>query len=415
MAAQKTRRADGQRYESHGLIFDLLRDSERTTRTELAARSGLSKATVSEVTAGLLARGFIREVGKLQPGRGRSQVLLEFDPTVRLVLGAQFSDTACTVVLTDLRARPLHRATRPLTGTDPERFIEALCACVEELQAQAEAPILGLGVGVPGSVDPGGRTVTLSVPYDWKDVPIADLLEARLGVSALVANRAKVAALGELWQGEHAGIDDLVYAFVGGGIVAGIIVNGSLYFGSAGGAGELGHVTVLPDGTVCGCGNRGCLHTLASESAILRAVRTKARELDQSTPLAELSGNQLGRITLDLLLQAAARGDAIVLEAITEAGTYLGLALANLVNLLNPQRIVIGGPVALFGDVLLDAIRREVRRRALWDALAGLTIVSSALGEEAGPIGGAALFLERGETMADLLGPEPVARTIVPT
>ena len=106
--------------------------------------------------------------------------------------------------------------------------------------------------------------MTLSVPYGWRDVPIADLLEARLGIPVLAANRAKAAALGEIWQGEHAGIADLIYVFVGGGIVAGIVVNGALYFGSAGGAGELGHVTVLPDGPVCGCGNRGCLHTLAS-------------------------------------------------------------------------------------------------------------------------------------------------------
>ena len=131
------------------MIFDLLRASAQTTRTDLAARSGLSKATVSEVAGDLLARGFAREVGKVQPGRGRSQVLLEFAPAARLVLGAQFGDRDCTVVLTDLRAQPLRSASRPLGGGAPEQFVDALCACVEELRTHAEAPS-----SVSGSASP---------------------------------------------------------------------------------------------------------------------------------------------------------------------------------------------------------------------------------------------------------------------
>lgn len=144
--------------------------------------------------------------------------------------------------------------------------------CIDELRSAADAPILGLGVGVPGYVDQAGRIVTVAVPFGSRGVPIADLLEERLGLQVIAANRAKVAVLGEVWQGDHSGIEDLVYLFVGEGIVAGLMVGGRVVFGATGGAGELGHVTVLPDGPVCGCGSRGCLHTLASESAILRMV-----------------------------------------------------------------------------------------------------------------------------------------------
>jgi glucokinase-like ROK family protein len=380
--------------DSRGTIVRLLRESRQTTRTELAARSGLSKATVSEIAAALLDEGLIREVGKFQAGRGRSRVLLEFEPLARLVLGAQLDDTSCTVVLADLRAEPRRRVVRPVVGTSPAHFIDALCAGVEELRPEAETPILGLGVGVPASVDPAGRRVTVSVPYGWKDVPFAEQVEARVGLPVLIANRAKVAALGELWQGANPGVDDFVYVFVGSGIVAGIVANGSLYFGTAGGAGELGHVTVVPDGPACGCGNNGCLHTLASESAIIRAVRSRARQLDRRTLLTELTGGTLGEITLELLLDAAEKGDEVVLETLQEAGTYLGLAIANVVNLLNPRIVVIGGPVARFGEPLLTAIRREVRRRALWDSLANVDIVLSTLVDEEGAVGAAALFLE---------------------
>lgn len=386
--------------ENRAIVFELLREHGRTDRTELAARSGLSKATVSEIVGALLQQAFIREVGKLQPGRGRSRVLLEFDPLARLVMGAQLGDDHCTVVLADLYAEPRDRATRAIAGTTPEAFTAALGDCVAELRTRATAPILGLGVGVPGSTDPAGRRVTISVPLGWKDVPIADLLEERLRLPVLAANRAKVAAVGEVWRGAHEGVTDLVYVFVGNGIVAGIVADGALFFGSAGGAGELGHVTVLPDGPACGCGNRGCLHMLASQSAIVRLARTKACQAEEASILADLAGGQLGQVTLDLVLQAAERGDASAREALAEAGTYLGLAIANLVNLINPQRVIVGGPVAGAGDLLLEPLRGEVRRRALWDALAGLSIVPSALGDDAGTSGAAALFLHSHEASA---------------
>lgn len=404
MTAQRRYQTPHPRPESATVIFDLLRAYRQTTRTELARRSGLSKATVSEVIGLLLEQGFIREIGKRQLGRGRSQIVIEFEPTTRLVLGAQLDDRVCTVVLADLAAHPRARAIRPIVGTHPEAFLDALCDCVDELRARAEAPILGLGVGAPGSVDPSGRTVLVSVPYGWKDVPIAALLEARLDLPVVAANRAKVAALGEFWQGEHPGIDHLVYVFVGEGIVAGLILNGALYFGSAGGAGELGHVTVLPDGPVCGCGNRGCLHMLAAESAILlRRVRTLAREAERRSLLAELTDGVLGRVSLDLLARAVDAGDGLALDVVAEAGTYLGLALANVINLINPQRVVLGGPVARLGEPLLEAVRREIRRRALGDALSRLAIVPSTLGDAAGAIGAAALFLESIETVGTIL------------
>ncbi|MDQ3655481.1 MAG: ROK family transcriptional regulator [Chloroflexota bacterium] len=381
---------------SVAVLFDLLRTHPQTTRTALVQESGLSKATVSEAIAELLAHGFIAEVGKHQPGRGRSQVVLEFNPSTCLVIGVQFTETGCHAVLADLRAGAVAVTERPLTGTRPDDFIEALCHCVEELSGVARTPILGVGVGVPGLVDPAGRVVVASVPYGWDQVPIADMLEPRLNLPVVVANRAKAAALGEYWQGNHVPThtrNHLAYVHVGSGIVTGFVIEGELFFGSGGAAGEIGHMTIVPDGPLCGCGNRGCLHMLASESAIVRSVRAKSRH----TPEPD-NGNvlpSLATITIPSLIAAAGEGNELVLDAIAEAGAYLGIAIANVVNLMNPSLIVIGGSVAAFGEPLFAAIRAEVRQRALWDALNGVPIVPSALGDDAGTVGAAALFLDQ--------------------
>lgn len=389
------RERDGAGSASRSVIFNLLRDSPQTTRTELAARSGLSKPTVSEIVAALLKDGFLRETGKFSEGRGRSRILLELVPTARLVLGTHLGDGVCTAVLADLRARPLRTASRFVAGTDPGSALEAITTCVDELRADAGTAILGVGVGVPGSVDPAGRRVTISVPYGWRDVPIADLLEERLGLPVLATNRAKAATLGELWRGGHPAVEHLFYVFVGRGIVAGIVANSALYVGAAGGAGELGHMTILPDGPLCGCGNHGCLHTLASESAIVRGFRARVRQHPGVALPNNLAGADLGTISLQMLHEAARHGDPLVLETVREAGAYLGIALANVVNLINPSRIIIGGPVAGFGEPLFEAVRAEVHRRALWDSLSDLAIAPSSLGDDAGPIGAAALLLER--------------------
>jgi predicted NBD/HSP70 family sugar kinase len=378
-------------------LFELLRETPETTRTDLVRRSGLSKATVSETIAELMSHGFLTEVGKRQPGRGRSQVVLAFEPSTRLVIGAQFTEHGCHAALCDLRAGPLVFAERPLKGNDPDHFVESLVSCVEELRPQAKAPILGMGVGVPGLVDPEGRTVLISVPHGWKDVPICDMLEEQLNLPVVVANRAKAAALGEYWQGtfpETADRSQLVYVFVGSGIVAGFVFDGQLHMGFSGSAGELGHVTVLPDGPQCGCGNHGCLYMLSSESAIVRSVRGRLRQVNESVLHNALPGQSLGALSLAMLIDAASQGDEVVLGAVREAGTYLAVAIANVINLMNPSLVVVGGPVAEFGEPFMEAIQQEVRQRALWDALHSVSIVPSALNNTAGTVGAAAIFLD---------------------
>jgi glucokinase-like ROK family protein len=387
------RRLHNFRRDSRADLFRLIHREQQMTRTRLAHLTGLSKATVSGIVGGLIDEGLVREAGKHQPGRGRSQVLLEVEPRARLVLGAQLGDDACTVVLADLNARIVDEVATPVRGTRPDDFLDATCDAVAQLLPRASSPVLGLGVGVPGSLDAAGRRIQVLVPHGWSDVPLPEMLESRLGLPVQAANRAKVAALGEHWRRRGQGIEHLVYVHAGRGIIAGLVLDGALYFGHGGRAGELGHVTVLPDGPMCDCGNRGCLHTLASGSAIVRRFRAKARLADQ-VDIVHASNSASDQDALESILAAALAGDPLALEVLAEVGQYLGIAIANLINMFNPQVVVVGGMVGRIGDPLLEPIRREVRRRALPDPLIGLEIVPPAFpGEEAGAIGAAALFL----------------------
>jgi predicted NBD/HSP70 family sugar kinase len=383
---------------STDIIFRLLRGLPETTRTDLVARTGFSKATISEAIAQFLAHGLVTETGKRDPGRGRHQVLLQLRPAARLVIGAEFNEHGCRATLADLRAGPVRFAERAFISVAAEDFIDALVACVAELRADATAPVLGIGIGVPGLVDDAGRAVAISVPFGWRDLPVADLVEARTGLPTTIANRAKAAALGEYWQGSPDELGErshLAYITAGAGIVAGFVIDGEPYYGHTGSAGELGHTTVDPDGPACGCGNHGCLHMFATESAIIRHVReldaAQPEHLREAQPRLHLHDT----ITLDDLRDALQDGHPLVARAVERAARYLGIALGNLINLINPSHVVIGGSIAGFGDALLVPLRAELQRRALWDARRRLAIAPSTLGDDVGPIGGAALCLSR--------------------
>lgn len=386
---------------STDMVFRLLRELPETTRTDIVARTGLSKATVSETISQLLATGLVAEVGKWPPGRGRRQILLNLRPESRLVVGAEFNKQGCQAVLSDLRAGPIIHIGRGFSSTDPEVFVTALEGCVAELLPDARAPVLGIGIGVPGVVNAASRNVAVSVPFNWRNVPIAQMIEGRTGLPTTIANRAKAAALGEYWQGSGkypAGRKHLAYITVGAGIVAGFVIDGELYNGHVGAAGELGHTTVDPTGPLCGCGNHGCLYMFASESAIIRYVEESHARLPDQVRLSQPPLPVDRPLTMADLGDALRDGHPVVIGSLERAARYLGIAIGNLINIMNPSHVVIGGSVAAFGDPLLIPLRAEIHRRSLWQAHKQLDITPSVLGEKVGPIGAAALFLSRTDT-----------------
>ncbi|MCC9077143.1 ROK family protein [Litorilinea aerophila] len=376
-------------------LFDELKAARVLSRPELAQRTGLSRAAVTVLMEDLIKVGVARESGLGNSTGGRPPVLLEFNPDAAYAIGARMRDSQWGIVMTNLDAQVIHSLDVPIPNSTPEAAVRSLCDGVRALMAQVhEAQILpALGVGTPGLVDMSTGVIKSAVDVGWFEVPFRDMVEEELGMRTFVANRSKVGALAELWCDPQPGITEIIYISIGTGIAAGIVHENKLYIGANSSAGELGHVTVLPDGPLCPCGNRGCLQQLASGPAIANRARAALRSAEDSF-LRALTGDHPERLTASTVFMAAEAGDPIAQQVVLETAQYLGLAIANLINLFNPQLIVIGGPVGQEGRILLDPLRAEVQRRAMAYPLSALEIVMSNLGQYAGAIGAAVLVLQ---------------------
>jgi len=313
----------------------------------------------------------------------------------RAVVGIDIGGTKTLSAVVDAQGRVLarHRIDTPQRG--PADFVQVLARELSTLLGLAglqKEDLLGLGVGAPGPLDP--ETGVVFEPPNltgWRDVPLGTMLFDATGVPTFVENDANAAALGEAWVGAGVGVRDQIYITVSTGIGGGLIFNGDLYHGVSGTAGEIGHMTVEPDGPVCTCGRRGHLEGLASGHAIARMAEEAVRA-GRQTRLAALPS---GALDAAVVAQAALDGDAVAREIYARAGQHIGIAVASLVNVLNPAMVVFGGGVSKVGDLLFDTVRRVVRERAFERPAEAAKIVPAALGDDVGVIGAAAVVYRR--------------------
>ena len=246
-----------------------------------------------------------------------------------------------------------------------------------------------ISIATAGAIDIDSGIVTMSPSLPgWVGIPLRGTVEAAYGISTFLLNDASAAALGEHRFGAGRGSANLVYITVSTGIGGGIIIDNNLYSGTSGSAGEIGHMTIDVNGSVCNCGNIGCLETLASGTAVAREAIRRIENGERSS-LAETRGG-IENITAEKVGQAARGGDALALAVISRAARYLGVGLANLVNILNPDIIIVGGGLSKLGDLLLEPAREEVRERAFRLPAQAVRIVPSQLGDDAGVLGAAA-------------------------
>ena len=395
----------------------MLKKGQPLTRTELAKQTGLSRATIAVLASELLSVGLVEEVGLKASTGGRRPMLLKFNPDAAFALGALLQDHTWSIVVTDLQARVLHQRSAHVSGDSPEAAVVALQEGVHaiafEMRALGKRLLPAIGLGTPGLVDVSAGIIRTAVDVGWFEVPIQKMVEEALGLSTVVANRSKLGALAELWYGADRGVKDLIYLSVGTGVAAGIIHDGELYLGANSSAGEVGHLTVVPDGPLCPCGNRGCLQQLVSESAIANRTRERLREGYAST-LRNLVNDQSDLMTTLSVFEASKQGDRLAQEIVEETAQYLGIAIANLINLLNPELIVLGGPVGFAGHVLLEPLRAEVERRAMAYPASVTEITISNLGSDAGAVGAAVLILERATELLFSRCASSIAATPVP-
>lgn len=370
-------------------ILRVIWSEERVSRAEIARTLAVSRSTVSEAVSNLLGTGLVREAGDGPSSGGRRPILLEFQDDACVILGVDMGATHVSVALTDLRGRVLTFANRPHpVRTDPEGTRALVVELCEECLRTTRKPLVGIGVSVPAPVNPEdpGHVSRLVLPA-WEGRTGFDELGARFGVPVLVDNDANLGALAERWWGAGQGKDDFTYVKISTGIGAGHMINGKIYRGSSGFAGEIGHISVVPDGEPCVCGNRGCLGTVVGSQALV----ARAEELRAQYPDSLLFDADL---TIDAVEDAALEGDPLGLQVVREAADHLGLAIAEVLNLMNPSSVILGGNLARVGEALLVPLREAVLPRTLVSAVAASEIRTSDLGPRSVAVGAATLVLD---------------------
>jgi glucokinase-like ROK family protein len=363
----------------------------------LAARTGLNRSTVSIIVNSLIEEGLIQETDLQSAKVGRPGMLLKLNPKGGFAIGIELGVDCISVIVSDFIAQVQWREQAYSDPSDDQIAILDQAASLTQHAlnfglSQGLRP-LGIGVGVPGMVDVRQGKLIFAPNLHWNNVPLRLIWSQRFNLPVFVENEANAAALGEFYFGAAQGVNNFIYLSAGIGLGAGIVLDGMLFRGSRGYAGEVGHMTIVPDGELCGCGKRGCWETQVGPRAVLGRVRVT---LKSGTPsvLGDLVGGDLERITFESVIQAADQGDAVALGALQEVGVQLGIGVANLVNVFNPELIVLGGALNRASSVLLPIVEKTISENALTPARENLRVAASAHGTDACLIGAIALVLE---------------------
>jgi glucokinase-like ROK family protein len=294
-------------------------------------------------------------------------MLLELNPAAGRIVSAEIGVDFINVVRTDFAAQIMWQHKESHTGKSQQEIIDRTLALLHQAVDEAGSYLLGMAVGVPGLVDSTSGHLLFAPNLDWRDLPLGKLLHESFDgdFPIFVDNEANLAALGEYYFGAAQGINEVLYISVGVGLGGGIVRNGVLFRGKTGFAGEFGHMVLDPHSTVaCNCGSYGCWETLVSQSTVFRTLADRVAA-GEATLLTELTGGDLSRLNIPLVVEAAGSGDALTCRVLNEVGHNLGLGVASLVNALDPDLVVMGGILSLAAEYLLPAVEREMAERAL--------------------------------------------------
>jgi predicted NBD/HSP70 family sugar kinase len=386
---------------NRGRVIESLRELGVASRAEIARSTGLSPATVSTLVGQLVETGLVVDAPQRLARRsqgGRPPALITLDPAAGVAIGIDFGKRHLAVAVSDLSHEILAERWRTMhEDYDARAGMDGAVKLVDEALARSGTEpdrVLGVGLGLPGPIHRSTGTVGSSaILPGWTDVRIAEVMSERLALPVHVDNDANLGALAELHWGAGQGASTLVYLKMATGIGAGLVIGGRLFHGAGGTAGEIGHTTVDEAGPICRCGNRGCLEMFAAAPALAELLRTTR-----------------GDVTGDRVVELALEGDPGCRRAIADAGSYTGHAVANLCNLFNPERIVVGGSLGAAGEVLLGPLREAVRRRVIPSAVGDVEIVPGVLGDRAELLGAVALVLKEKEQ--GVLASQPLGEAV---
>ncbi len=374
------------------LILQLIWRERGISRTELSRRTALARSTVSQTVQALQQSGLVGEEGVGPSRGGRRPTLLRFEDDAFGLVGVDLGHAHVAVALTNLRGRMLAwEDRRHPVRIDPAGTRALVCelvdACLDRWHQPRER-LVGVGVAFPSPVENGSpRPLSRVALPAWDGTPGLEVLSQRYGVPVLIDNDANLGALAEHWWGAGRQVKDLTYVLISEGVGAGHLVDGKVYRGGTGVAGELGHLPIDPAGPACACGLRGCLTTLADVPAMLARTAVLLAE----RPSSALAARPLSVASID---EAARAGDPVAAQAVEETARWLALGVTGLQNVLNPSLVILGGGMARLGETLLGPLRRFVHERAYVSSAADARIVMSPLAETAIALGAATHVLQ---------------------
>lgn len=398
----QARNPESKSFKNEWNVLRLIHANRNISRIELSKQTCLSAASITAIVQNLMDRGLVVESGHNSSALGRKPVSLSLRDDAGFLVGVDLGSFYTRIVVTNIRGALVYKQeseTGMQDGRDLvlSRTLTKIHKAIDDSGTQKNA-FKGIGIGHSGVIDVS-KGLVLSFPRpgqmtEWKNVPLRDILEREFDVPCLLEDSVRAIATAEKHFGLGAGLNDFIYVDVGMGIGAAIFLDGKLYRGPGGSAGEFGHMTVDEHGPLCCCGNYGCLETLASCGAIIQSVKS-AIEKGVDSKVRELAQGDLNRISIEMIGQAAMENDSLSFRVLHEAVSHIAVALADVVNLLNPHVLIFGG--ALFRsapELFLEPLKRTIKQRALEKSANEVQLKISILGSEAGALGAGRLISE---------------------
>jgi glucokinase-like ROK family protein len=380
-------------------VLRYLHDGVALSRAQLASLTGLNKTTISSLVEELLDRALVREAGLDASGGGRPATLLEMNPKAGCIIGVALGVDFVSAILTDFAGHILWRHIEESDPTESKDATLELTLRIVDKAMEASrlggTRLLGLGLATPGTVNVDEGLLIFSPNLQWYNIPYRKILHDHTSLPVFVDNDANAAAQAEHLFGVARQARNFISIFAGVGVGGGLFLNGELYRGAGGYAGEIGHTNFMVEHyrRPCRCGSRGCWETSVAQDSVVERVRGRLA-VGRSSLIRPIVAGQNSPLTVPIIVEAADANDAEALEALSETGSLLGLGTANLVSIFNPEMVVIGGPLAIAGEYLLPPIKEAVRNTVLPEIHEQVDILLSAFGADASVMGAMALVVE---------------------
>jgi len=372
-------------------ILNVIRDKGPISRADIAKALSLNPATISSNVNDLIGARLIKEIGSGESNGGRKPILLTLNSAPNYIIGVHTELSHVNIGIINLDGKIIvknkykYNNNQVVAGDIISTIVKGIKDIMEISNVDTQK-IIGIGLGIHGLVDSEKGVSIFAPAFKWHNVPIIDILQRNFNTNIILDNDVRVMALGEKWFGKAVSSNNFVLINLGEGIGGAIVINGKLHSGNTFGAGEIGHIKVTQKPYYCNCGNKGCLTTVASEEGLIE--RLKEKIIKGSSTMCDINN-----ITIETIKEAAINGDKTVIKLLKQTGDYIGRSIGMIINILNPERIILTGTILIAKDFFIDKIIESAEAVSIRDNFAKTKITTSSIKEDLGIIGSATLIL----------------------